>query len=159
MPAPAKPITFTTTLELHGKTATGFEVPATAVQALGGGKRPPVRVMIGPYAYRSTVATMSGCYMLPLAAEHRTAAGVAAGETIQVTLELDTAERTVDIPPELASAMRKAAGTRTAFDRLSYTNRKEMVLSVLGAKQEETRRRRIAKAIAQLRALPPKRTT
>lgn len=155
MPGPGKRITFLTKLELHGKTATGFEVPAVAVEQLGNSKRPPVRVTIGRYSYRSTVAPMSGCFMLPLSAEHRTAAGVVAGEMLRVTLELDTAERTVDVPPDLASAMRKAAGTRAAFDGLSYTNRKQIALSIVTAKQEETRLRRIAKAIAQLQAVKP----
>jgi hypothetical protein len=147
---------FRTRLELHGKTATGYEVPASVVEQLGKGKRPPVKVTIGKYSYRSTVMPMGGVYMLPLAAEHRIAAGVSANQEIEVTLELDTAERTVTIPADLATAMRKAAGTRAAFDGLSYTRRKEMVLAVEGAKQEETRLRRIAKAIAELQAIKPK---
>lgn len=148
---------FRTRLDLHGKTATGFEVPASVVEQLGKGKRPPVKVTIGKYSYRSTVAPMSGCFMLPLAAEHRESAGVAAGQMIDVTLELDTAERTVTVPADLASAMRKAAGTKAAFEGLSYTRRKEIALAIESAKQEETRARRIAKAIAELKALPPKR--
>jgi uncharacterized protein YdeI (YjbR/CyaY-like superfamily) len=100
---------------------------------------------------------MSGCYMLPLAAEHRTAAGLSAGETIKVTLELDTEVRTVEVPPDLARAMRQATGTKAAFDSLSYTRRKEIALAVTSAKQEETRVRRVAKAIAELQAPPRKR--
>jgi hypothetical protein len=156
MASTVKRVTFQSKLELHGKTATGFEVPAGAVAALGSSKRPPVKVTLGRYSYRSTVAPMRGCFMLPLAAEHRASAGVSAGETIKVTLELDTAERTVEIPPELATAMRKAAGTRAAFDGLSYTRRKEIALAVTSAKQTETRARRIAKAIAELKAIKPK---
>lgn len=148
---------FRTRLELHGKTATGYEVPASVVEQLGKGKRPPVKVTIGKYSYRSTVMPMGGVYMLPLAAEHRIAAGVEADQEIEVTLELDTAERTVDIPPELASAMRKSPGTRAAFDQLSYTNRKEIALAITSAKQEETRARRIAKAIAELKAVIARR--
>lgn len=148
---------FRTRLNLHGKTATGFEVPAPVVESLGKGKRPPVKVTIGKYSYRSTVMPMGGVYMLPLASEHRTAAGVAADEMIEVSLELDTAERTVTIPADLASAMRKAAGTRAAFDGLSYTRRKEIAISIEAAKQEETRVRRITKAIAELKAVPPKK--
>jgi hypothetical protein len=149
-------ITFKTKLELHGKTATGITVPATAIAQFASGKRPRVKVTIGNYTYRSTVMPMGGVYMLPLAAEHRTAAGVAAGQTVQVTLELDTAERTVDIPTPLASAMRKAPGTKAAFDSLNYTRRKEIALAITSAKQDETRERRITKAIAELKAVKPK---
>jgi hypothetical protein len=156
MSAASTRVTFQSTLELHGKTATGFEVPDSAVEALGGSRRPPVRVTIGKHTYRSTVVPMGRCFLLPLSAENRTAAGVVAGQMIDVALELDTEVRTVEIPPELASAMRKAAGTKAAFDGLSYTNRKEIVVSILSAKQEETRVRRIAKAIAELKARTPK---
>lgn len=151
-------VRFRSLLEVHGKTATGFEVPVSAVAQLGSGKRPKVKVTIGKHTYRSTVAPMSGCFLLPLNAENRKAAGVSGGETIEVTLELDTEERTVEIPPPLAKAMRAAAGTRAAFDSLSYTRRKELALAVTSAKQVETRERRIAKAIAELRALKPKKT-
>ncbi len=71
---------FRTTVELGGKTATGLEVPAEVVDALGAGKKPPVTVTIGTHRYRSTVAVMGGRYMLPLSAENRAAAGVAAGD-------------------------------------------------------------------------------
>jgi hypothetical protein len=154
----SKRVAFRTKVQLHGKTATGIQVPATAVAAFASGKRPKVKVTIGPHSYRSTVMPMGGRYLLPLAAEHRTAAGVAAGETVRVTLELDMDERTVEIPPALTSAMRRAPGTRAAFDRLSYTRRKEIALAVSSAKQEDTRERRIAKAIAELKAAQPKPT-
>ena len=65
---------FRTTIELGGVTATGFEVPAEVVDALGTGKKPPVRVSIGGHTYRSTVAVMGGRYLLPLSAENRAAA-------------------------------------------------------------------------------------
>ena len=80
---------FRTTLQLEGKTATGFQVPADVVEAMGKGKRPPVTVTINGYTYRSTVAAFGEVFMLPLAAEHRVAAGVAAGDEIEVDLELD----------------------------------------------------------------------
>lgn len=144
-------VTFRAILELAGKTATGITVPESAVIALGKGKRPPVRVTINGYTYRSTVAPYSGDYMLPVSAEHREAAGVKAGEEIEVQLELDDAPRTVDVPDDLAQAMADAS-VRQAFDRLSFTNRKEIVVSVEGAKTEATRQRRIEKAVESLRA-------
>ncbi|MEV4618341.1 YdeI/OmpD-associated family protein [Asanoa sp. NPDC049573] len=135
---------------LGGKTATGIEVPADVLAALGPGKRPPVIVTLGGHSYRTTVAPMGGASFVPLSAEHRTAAGVAAGDEIDVEIVLDTAERTVDVPPDLLEALDRAGGARSAFDALSYTRRKEWARLVESAKAPETRQRRIAKAVAEL---------
>jgi hypothetical protein len=140
---------FEATVILGGKTATGIEVPESVVEALGSGKRPAVTATVAGYTYRTTVAPMSGSYWIPLAAEHRTAAGVSAGDTVEVSLELDTAPRTVDVPADLATAL-DAAGVRAAFDALSYSNQRRHVLSVDGAKTDDTRRRRIDKVVAEL---------
>ena len=142
---------FTTTIELGGKTATGMRVPAEIVTALGRGQRPPVLVTIGGHTYRSTIAAYRGSYFLPLAAEHREAAGVAAGDTVEVELELDDQPREVTVPTDLAEALAAAPSARTAFDTLSYSNQRRIVLEVEGAKAAETRARRIAKAVAALR--------
>jgi hypothetical protein len=140
---------FTTTLQLHGKTATGIDVPEEVVAALGQGKKPKVVVTVNGYSYRSSVAVMGGQSLVPLAAEHRTAAGVEAGQVIEVDLELDTAPREVEVPEALAAAL-DAAGKRAAFDALNYTTRKEHARSVTEAKQEATRERRIAKVVDSL---------
>jgi len=108
-------------------------------------------VTINGYTYRSTVAVMGGRYMIGVAAEHRAAAKVAAGETRKVTLELDAAPRTVDVPADLAKAL-KAAGATKAFDKLSYTHRKEHVRAIEEAKKPETRARRIEKAVEMVSA-------
>jgi hypothetical protein len=142
---------FTTTLQLEGKTATGFQVPVDVVEAFGRGKRPPVTVTINGYTYRSTVAAYGEVYMLPLAAEHREAAGVAAGEEIEVELELDTAPREVEVPPDLATALDAAPDTKRAFEALSYSNKRRITLAIADAKTPETRQRRIDKSIAELR--------
>jgi hypothetical protein len=143
-------LTFEATLELNGKTATGLTVPEDVVERLGAGKRPPVLVTINGYTYRSTIAVMGGRSMLGVAAEHRAGAGVQAGDRLKITLELDAAPRTVDVPADLAKAM-KSAGVTAAFERLSYTHRKEHVRAVEDAKKPETRERRILKAIEMLR--------
>jgi uncharacterized protein YdeI (YjbR/CyaY-like superfamily) len=88
--------------------------------------------------------------MLPLNQEHRAAAGVKAGDEVEVTLELDTAPRTVEVPDDLAAALAQKPGAKAAFDALSYTLRKEHVRQVEEAKAQETRERRIAKIVAQL---------
>jgi hypothetical protein len=141
---------FTATLLVGGKTATGLRVPASIVDALGHGKKPKVTVTINGYTYRSTVAVYGGEYLLPVAAEVRAAAGVAAGDEIEVDLELDTAPRVVEVPPDLAVALDAAPGAREAFAALSYSNQRQHVLSVEGAKTDETRTRRVAKVVAAL---------
>ena len=141
---------FRTTLELAGKTATGFRVPAEVVTALGRGKRPPVRVTINGYTYRNTVAVYGDEYLIGVSAENRAKAGVAAGDVLDVDLELDDQPREVVVPDDFAAALAANAGAKRAFDALSYSNKQAHVLSVEGAKTAETRQRRIDKAIAQL---------
>jgi len=141
---------FRATLELAGKTATGMHVPPKVVEALGAGKRPAVRVTINGYTYRSTVAVYGGEFLLGVSDEVRKASGVRAGDELDVELALDTAPREVDVPPDLAAALRAAPTAQRAFDALSYSNRRRYVLSVDGAKSAETRQRRIAKAVEEL---------
>lgn len=143
---------FEATLELHGKTATGIVVPPEVVAALGSGKRPPVVVTINGYSYRSTVAPYTGVFMLPVAAEVRAGAGIVAGERITVSVELDDAPREVEVPDDLAAALRKATEARAFFDSLSYSHRKEYVRWIEEAKKPETRATRVAKAVEMLTA-------
>jgi hypothetical protein len=140
---------FRALLELHGKTATGITVPPEVVESLGGGKRPAVTVTLKKHSYRTTIAFMGGQFLIPVSAEHREAAGVKAGDHLDVGVELDAAPREVDVPADLAAALKKA-GARTAFDALSFTRRKEAVVSVEGAKKPETRERRIEKIVTDL---------
>ena len=142
---------FRTRIELGGKTATGFEVPGTVVEEMDRGKRPPVTVRIGSHTYRSTVAVMDGRFMLPLSAENREAAGVAAGDEVDVELALDTAPREVEVPADFADALDAEPPARRTFDGLSNSNKGYHVLQVTGAKTPETRQRRIARSVAMLR--------
>jgi hypothetical protein len=144
---------FRATLQLAGKTATGFEVPESVVDTLGAGKRPPVTVTInGSYTYRNTVAPMGGSFWIGVSAEHRGKAGVAAGDELDVELALDTAPREIEVPADFAAALDAEPAARTFFDGLSYSNKRWHVLSVEGAKKAETRQRRIEKSIEMLRA-------
>jgi hypothetical protein len=142
---------FQTTLFLGGKTATGMEVPEDVVLALGSGKRPAVRVTINDYTYRSTVAPMSGKYFLPVSAEVREHAGIAAGDELDVSVELDTEPREVTVPPDLVTALDADAEAKRFFDGLSYSNKRRIVLSIEDAKTPETRQRRIEKSVGMLR--------
>jgi hypothetical protein len=144
-------------IKLGGKTATGIVVPAEVVAALGQGKRPPVRVTIGDHTYRSTVASMGGEFMLPVSAEVRGKAGVEAGDEVDVDIELDAEPREVTVPADLAEALDQDADARRSFDGLSYSGKRRYVLSIEGAKTAETRQRRIAKSVSELREIPAKR--
>lgn len=139
-------------LELHGKTATGVEVPAEVVDALGSNRRPAVIVTIGPHTWRSTIAPRGGVYLLGVSAENRALAGVCAGDELDVDLELDAAPREVEVPADLAVALKAIPGLRQAFDALAFTHRKEHVRAIEDAKTAETRARRITKAVDKLSA-------
>lgn len=143
---------FRASIDLHGKTATGIVVPSEVVEGLGAGKKPAVTVTINGFSYPSTIASMGGRFLLSVSAEIRAGAGVAAGDVVDVDVELDTAPREVAVPDDLAAALKKAPAAKKAFEALSNSNKKRHVLSVEGAKTAETRERRIAKVLAELGA-------
>lgn len=142
---------FYATLELSKKTATGIQVPDEIVEALGAGKKPPVKVTIGGYSYRSTVAAMGGKFMLPVSSEHRAGAGIEAGDQLEVTIELDNEPREVAVPDDFKEALAHDPEAAQFFEGLSYSNKRRFILNIEGAKSAETRTRRIEKAVEQLR--------
>jgi hypothetical protein len=141
---------FRATVELGGKTATGIAVPDDVVEALGGGKRPPVVVTVNGFRYRTTVGSRGGRSLVPLSGERRAAAGVEAGDEVDVEIELDTEERTVDVPADFAAALDAHPAARRAFDAMSFSHQQRWVLSIEGAKAADTRQRRIDKAITDI---------
>ena len=143
---------FRTTLLGNGKSAVGMEVPPEVVAGLGSSKKPAVKVTIKGYTYRSTVATMGGKFMVGVSAENREKAGVAAGDTVDVTMELDTEKREIVVPSDLATAMKKDATAKKFFDGLSYSNQRWYTYPIDTAKTPETRQRRVEKAITMLEA-------
>jgi hypothetical protein len=142
---------FRATLESNGKTATGIHVPDAVVEALGSGRKPAVRVTIAGHTYRSTIASRSGRYLVGVSAENREHAGVAAGDELDVDLELDAEPREVPVPPDLMAAFASAAQAKRFFDTLTPSQKQWYVLPIEQAKAAETRERRVAKAIAMLR--------
>src|SRR3954465_10752197 len=154
MTAGTNPQRFRTPLRLNGKTATGISVPPELVEALGAGGRPPVRVTLhaphGSYTYRSTVATMGGELLVGVSAEHRAAAGVAAGDELDVELEHDTEPRVVEVPDDLAAALDADGEARRFFDALSYSHQRAYTSWVEEAKRAETRATRVTKATLML---------
>ena len=147
---------FRTKMLTAGKTALGFEIPPEVIEGLGAGKRPPVLVTINGYTYRNTVAVYGGVYMIGVSAENRAQAKVKGGDKADVDLELDTAPREVDVPPELQAALDADPAAKATLDRLSYSNKSFHALQVTGTTNPETRARRIEKSIATLREGKPR---
>lgn len=122
------------------------------VKAVYGKARPPVVVTVNGYAFRSTPAVYGGRWFIPLRASNRVAAGVTAGDEVDVTIALDTEPRDVEPPADLASELARDDWARAAWDKLSYSRQKELVVSLTEAKTEQTRARRLQKALETLRA-------
>jgi len=142
--------TFHTTILKSGGTATGIEVPPEIVEGLGAGKKPPVKITMNGKTYQSTVAVMGGVYMVGVSADNRALTGVKGGDEVDVTIELDSAPRTYELPEDLAAALAVKPGATEAFHASAPSKRKEFVRQVTDAKTAETRERRIAKIVADL---------
>jgi hypothetical protein len=140
----------TTVQAAPGSKATGIPIPDEIIESLGSSRKPPVIVRIGGFSYRTTVSSRWGGFIVPLSAERREAAGLSAGDEIEVSLELDPETRIVEIPVDLATAL-EVSGTRAAFDALSPSRQKAQVALVGDAKTAGTRERRIAAVISELR--------
>ncbi|MDH3732443.1 MAG: YdeI/OmpD-associated family protein [Gemmatimonadota bacterium] len=123
-------------------------IPFDARDVFGSG-RPRVVVTFDGEPYRGSIVSMGGRYLIGIRKDIRAAIDKGPGDTVSVTVELDTAPRVVAIPADLAAALAEA-GLRNAFDALSYTHRREHVESIEGAKKAETRSRRIAKTVEML---------
>jgi hypothetical protein len=141
--------TFTTTIKTEGNN-TGIEVPPDIIEKFGAGKKPPVKITIAGYTYRSTVAVLDGHYMVSLSKANREAAGIAGNDQAEITIELDTEPRTVEVPADLLSALSAKAGAKEAFEKLAFSKRKEFVRQVEEAKTQETRDRRIAGIVEKM---------
>ncbi len=146
---------FRATILQAGKTATGIQVPDQVVTGLGASKRPAVRVTFtnfNDFTYRTTVAAMGGVFMIPISAEIRKNAGVAGGDEVDVSIELDDAPREVTVPADFTDVLNQDPVAKARFNGLSYSNQLRHVLSIEDAKTPETRQRRLAKTIDALRA-------
>jgi hypothetical protein len=117
-----------------------------------GKARAPVRGTVNGAEFRTTVAVYSGVPLIGFNAQIRQRAGIAIGDEVTVELELDDEPRTVDVPPSLRQALEEHAPAKAAFERLSYTHRKEYAEWIAEAKRDETRERRTSRAIQMLEA-------
>ena len=142
---------FTTTLHQQGNNV-GIVVPDAVVAELGAGKRPLVKVTIdGSYTFVYTLAVMGGRNMIGFSSAHRAASGLKGGDEVEIDLELETAPREVEMPPELTAALAADPAAAAAFEKLSFTFRKEHARAISEAKADDTRQRRLDKILAGLR--------
>jgi hypothetical protein len=143
--------TFRTVLHQQGNNV-GIVVPDQVVAELGAGKRPLVTVTIdGSYSFVYTIAVMGGKNMIGFSAAHRAASGFRGGDEIEIAVELETAPRVVDMPPQLTAALAADPQAAAAFEKLSFTVRKEHARAIGEAKADETKHRRLEKILAGLR--------
>lgn len=126
------------------------EIPDKNLAEIGGNKRAPLKVTINGYTYQSTASGVGGRCMVVFPTRDREASGVAAGDRITVTLELDNGYRHIDVPVALSDALDIKGLSRT-FHNLTYSKRKEFSRQVNDAKTDETRARRIQKVVNALR--------
>lgn len=142
---------FKSTIKVFGNN-TGIVVPEVNLIELNGGKKPPVKVIVNGYEYQSTLATMSGYFLIPLSKEHRTKSGLKGDDVVDVILELESKNRDVEIPDSLAQLLNENQ-LFEVFQGQSYSARKEMVRIILEAKKEETRIKRLNQVIEQLKEI------
>lgn len=112
--------------------------------------RPPVRVTINGYTYRSTPCVYGGKYFIPVRKSNEEASGIQPEEIVSVTIAADTDIREVEPPPDLLAALKKNATAQARWEKLSYTTKKEHALALTEAKKPETRERRLEKILKDL---------
>ena len=152
-----EPLHLTTTLEPRGPAAAILLTEEQVATLAGGPKSPPVEVTVnGTYTFRGRVGRMGGEILVGFNKATRAAAGVEAGDTIEVVVALDGAERTVEVPDDLRNAMADA-GISDRFDALAPSHRKEYVRWITEAKRPETRAKRVEEALGKIREGKPRR--
>lgn len=144
-----KKLKFETTILQTGNN-TGINVPEEIVEKLGAGKKPAVNVTVNGFTYRNTIAVMGGKFMISVSADIRNKAGIKGGDKVTVELEVNTQPRVVTLPPDFKEILDKNPKAKTFFETLSYSNKQKYVLPIDQAKTDETRQRRIEKAINDL---------
>jgi bifunctional DNA-binding transcriptional regulator/antitoxin component of YhaV-PrlF toxin-antitoxin module len=150
-------VTFSTVVIPDGNHAS-LAIPDSVLAELKTNRRAPLRVTINGHTYQSTATGVGGECRVVFPSADRKASGATGGDTVTVTLELDDGYRAVDIHPEFAVAL-DSAGVRDTFNAMRYSLRKELARGVSEAKTDETRSRRVQKALDDLRSLTIDKTT
>ncbi len=142
-------------LKIAGKEAgvvAAITPPIDVEQTFGTRGRVPVRGTINGFPFRSSLMPMGGCHMMPVNKTLCEGAGVKPGDLVDIVMERDEQERTVEPPAELQRELKKSKKARERWESLSFTHKKEMANSIIGAKQEETKQRRLAKVLQVLQS-------
>jgi len=126
--------------------------PVDVPEFFGTRGRVPVRGTINGFRFRSSLMPMGGCHMMPVNKALCQGAGAQPGDTVDVVMERDAEERTVKPPPELKQELAKNKKAQERWEKLAFTHKKEMANSISGAKQEETKKRRLSKVMHVLKA-------
>lgn len=126
------------------------DVPPKVVEALGGKGRIPVTATFNGVPYRGSIVRMGEGAVLGVKKDIMAQAGVSGGDTLRIEVRNDDAPREVEVPDELAKALKRNAVARRVFDGLSYSHRKEYARHVAEAKRPETRARRVERTIEML---------
>lgn len=147
--------TFKTTILRDGQMC-AIEVPFDPKEVFGK-IRAPVKVTLNGYTYRSTIASMGNCYLIPLRKSNREAAGLEGTETLEVRLDLDEEKREIKPPADLAKALKAAPPAWARWQELSYSHQREYATSVEESKKPETRVRRIEAAVKAIGARAAKK--
>jgi hypothetical protein len=142
-----KKLEFTVKLEGKGTSVAWLNAPFDVIKVFGTRARVPVRGTINGFAFRSSLMPMGGCHGMAINKSMRDGAGVKPGDAVSVVMERDEGKRVVEAPALLKKEMAKSKTAQAKWEKLSFTNKKEIALSISSAKQEETRRRRLAKAM------------
>jgi bifunctional DNA-binding transcriptional regulator/antitoxin component of YhaV-PrlF toxin-antitoxin module len=129
-------------------------IPQWVLDKLQTNKRAPLKVTINGHTYQSTAVGVDGECRVVFPSAERLAANAKAGDSVEVTLELDSGYRTVEMHPELDAALSKS-DLAEVFSKLSYSKRKELARQVNEAKAEDTRQRRIEKVLEALKTEKP----
>jgi len=147
-----KKLTYKVKLDgVPGMETAALSAPFDVMKVFGTRARVPVRGTINGFPFRSSLMPMDGCHRMVVNKEIREGAGVKAGDTVKVVIERDNAPRTVTPPPELKTELSKSKTARANWEKLSFTNQKEMARAIADAKQEDTRVRRLAKVMDVLK--------
>lgn len=125
------------------------EIPFDAGSEFGEA-RAPVYGTVNGVEFRARLSVYGGRTYLGLRKEIREAAGIDVGDPVDVTIDRDDAPREVEVPEALASALARDAAAKAVFEGLAFTHRKEYAVWIAEAKREETRARRVAKALEML---------
>jgi hypothetical protein len=131
--------------------ATAVEVPKDGIESFGAGARPPVAISINGHRWRSRIAVKDGKYLVGISAANRRASSISVGDLVEVLVALDEAPRRVVEPTDVSEALNKDQRARAAFDRLPFGLQRKHVAAIENAKSLQTRQRRIAKLVSDLR--------